>query len=135
MKILKAVVIIIIAAGAVYLVSKFLFIRTVNYEIAGISIPSRYNVITGKVTPIVNYKGKAIRKTVRSHKADKLGLSEEAVASAQLRWALFEQWANARSQYKGWDADPEIFKKADEQFKKELAASGLARKKQPASDK
>ena len=130
MKILKTFLIFILAAGAIYLASRFLFIRTVNYEIAGISIPSRYNIITGKITPITNYKGRAIHATVRPHKSSGLGLSDEEIASAQLRWALFEQWANARSQYKGWDADPEIFKKADEQFKKELIASGMARKKQ-----
>jgi len=119
-KILKISVITILLLLFFVLAYKLLFIRVVNYEIAGIKIPSRYDIITGRATPLVNYRGKSIRATVHSRQYNKLGLTDEQVAMAQLKWALFEQWANARSEYKGWDKDTEVFKKADEEFKKEL---------------
>ena len=60
---LKAIFIILLCAGAIYLFYKFVIIRTVYYEIGGIKIPSKYNMITGTVKPISNYKGKD-RKSV-----------------------------------------------------------------------
>jgi len=57
----RAIKKILIAAAAVALAFfsfKVLFIRTVNYEIAGVKIPSTYNILTGKVTPIPNYSGR-----------------------------------------------------------------------------
>jgi len=118
----KIAILTIAAMTCAVLIYKLVFIRVVNYEIAGISIPSKYNIVTGKVTPLADYKGKAPRTTVESHKANSLGLSDEQVALAQVKWALFEQWANSRPKYKGWDKDREIFKKANDEFRKQLKA-------------
>lgn len=123
-KTIKISVLTVVIILALVFISKLLFIRVINYEIAGISIPSRYNIITGKVTPLVNYKGRAIKATIQARQANKLGLTDEQVALAQLKWALFEQWANARSEYKGWDKNPDIFKKANDEFKKLVRSSG-----------
>lgn len=123
-KLIKATIITVAVIIALALFYRLLCIRVVNYEIAGIKIPSRYNIITGKAAPLVNYRGKAIRTTVRSRKSNKLGLSEDQVALAQFKWALFEQWANARREYKGWDKDPEIFKKANNEFRRQLKTAG-----------
>jgi hypothetical protein len=111
---------------ALALLYRLTFIRTVNYEIGGITIPSKYNVLTGSVRPIKDYKGKAITRTVgdRPAQADKIGLSSDEVVSAQVRWAVFEQWVKSRPQYKGWDSDTQIFKKAQDDFLKEMQSSG-----------
>jgi hypothetical protein len=53
-----------------------------------------------------------------------MGLSEEEVVIAKLRWAIFEQWVNKHPQYAGWQKSPLIFKKANDDFRKELEASG-----------
>lgn len=119
-KYLKTALIIIAAAALLYLIYRLAFIRTVDYEIAGIKIPSQYNLLTDKITPITNYKGKSGLKTVSTLKTNKLGLSEEQVVIAKLRWAIFEQWANSHSEYKGWQNDQVIFKKANDDFKKQI---------------
>ena len=100
-----------------------LFVRTVNYEIGGIKIPSEYNMLTGKVKPILNYSGKAISRTVNDRKTGNVGLSEEQVVLAQFRWAVFEQWANSRPEYKGWQTNEGVFKKANDAFRKEIERS------------
>jgi len=117
---LKIAVILIAAVAGAYLLYRFVFIRTVNYEIAGIKIPSKYNILTGTVKPIANYRGKTRLRTVRDSKANKIGLSEEQVVIAKLRWAIFEQWADSYPEYKGWRENPAIFKKANDNFKKQI---------------
>lgn len=81
-------------------------------------------MLTGTVKPLSNYKGKAKLRTVEASKANKMGLTEEEVVIAKLRWAIFEQWANARPQYRGWQKSAIIFKKANDDFRKETEASG-----------
>ena len=105
---------------------KLVFVRTVNYEIGGISIPSKYNILTGSVKPIKDYKGGEIKRTVEDKRAQpkSMGLSSDEVISAQVRWAVFEQWVKSRPQYAGWDTDADIFKKAQDDFLKEVEASG-----------
>ncbi len=93
----------------------------------GIKIPSKYNILTGSVKPIKDYKGKEIKRTVADNKQAQpknLGLSSDEVISAQVRWAVFEQWVKERPQYKGWDTDKELFAKAQEDFLKEMESSG-----------
>lgn len=121
---LKMSLLSVVVIAAMIFAYRIVFIRTVNYEIGGIKIPSRYNVLTGKVTPLINYKGADIKKTVADNRVDKVGMSGEEVTLAQFRWAMFEQWVKARPKYKGWESDPEIFKAANEAFRKEMDASG-----------
>ncbi len=47
-----------------------------------------------------------------------VGFDKTDVTAANFRWALFEQWVKARPQYKGWESDPEIFRQANEEFRK-----------------
>ena len=122
---LKTILLSIAAAVIIFLAYRLLFIRTVNYEIAGVKIPSRYNIITGKVRPILNYHGRTIKRTVEDRRAGNIGLSEEEVVAAQIRWAVFEEWANSRPEYKGWDTNAETFKKAYDAFRKELKNYGI----------
>lgn len=113
----------LIAAGialALFLGYRILFIRTVNYEIAGVKIPSRYSILTGKVRPIKDYHGKQALPTLDMHPANKLGLSDEQVAIAQLNWMVFQEWANSRPEFKGWDTDAETFKKANDAYRREV---------------
>lgn len=124
-KLFKTALIAIAVFALIILAYKLLFIRVVNYEIAGIKIPSEYNFLTGRVKPIVNYHGKAIKTVVEDRNAKNIGLSEDQVVAAQIRWAIFEEWANAHSEYKGWDKDPDIFKRAQDAFRLELKNSGL----------
>jgi hypothetical protein len=117
---LKAIFVLACLAGLVFLMYRILFIRTVNYEIAGVKIPCHYNAITGKVTPITNYKGRANLPSVEPRPTKAIGLSSDQIAIAQLRWALFAQWASVHPQYKGWDTNKEIFAKAREAFKADM---------------
>jgi len=121
---LKMCLLTALVAAAMILAYRIVFIRTVNYEIAGIKIPSKYNALTGKVTPIINYAGRAIKNTVEERKIDLTGMSGNQVTLAQFRWALFEQWVRTKPLYKGWETDPELFRKANEDFRKSLEASG-----------
>ena len=114
---LKIAVILIAAIAGAYIFYRFVFIRTVDYEIAGIKIPSKYNILTGSIKPIANYKGKARLRTVQDNKSNKIGLSEEQVVVAKLRWAIFEQWADSYPKYKGWRENSAVFKKANDDFK------------------
>jgi hypothetical protein len=120
----KAILVLLILAAVIFLLYKFICIRTVYYEIGGIKIPSRYNIITGTVKPISNYKGKSNLKTVEASKANKMGLTEEEVIIAKLRWAIFEEWVKAHPQYRGWQKSPILFKKANDDFRRELESSG-----------
>lgn len=106
-----------ITIAGLYFIYKFVFIRTVDYEIAGIKIPSKYNILTGSIKPIADYRGKAHLPTITDSKSNKIGLSEEQVVIAKLRWAIFEQWADSHPEYKGWRENPAIFKKANDDFK------------------
>lgn len=96
---------------------KALFVRVVNYEIAGITIPSKYNILTGKITPIKNYKGRANLPVMQPSIKGNLGLSEEQAQSAKLRWAIFEEWVMQMPQYSDWQTNPDTFKKAMTDFK------------------
>ncbi|MFA6142460.1 MAG: hypothetical protein WC738_04105 [Candidatus Omnitrophota bacterium] len=116
-KFLKAGIVVIIATALLILLYRLVFIRTVDYEIAGIKIPCKYSILTGSVKPISDYKGNRKLKTVETTKSNKLGLSEEQVVIAKLRWAIFEQWADSRAEYKGWRDNPAVFKKANDNFK------------------
>ena len=112
-------ILVLSAVIAFFLVSyKSLFIRTVNYEIAGVQIPSKYNMLTGKVTPIKNYKGRSKLPTMQPSIKGNLGLSEEQAETAKLRWALFEEWASQMPQYSDWQSNPQTFRKAMDDFKK-----------------
>ncbi|MBU0605697.1 MAG: hypothetical protein KKH77_05365, partial [Candidatus Omnitrophica bacterium] len=91
-----------------------------NYNIGGIDIPARYNILTGKAVPISDYKGKIIKKTVTDRKNSRIGLDSNDVTAAQFRWELFEGWVNSHPEYKGWESDQEIFKKANEKFKQSV---------------
>ena len=120
----KTFFVLLLLAGAIFLFYKFVLIRTVYYEIGGIKIPSKYNIVTGTVKPISNYSGKANLRTVEANKSNKMGLTEEEVMIAKLRWAIFEEWVKARPQYKGWQKSPVIFKKANDDFRREIEKSG-----------
>ena len=123
---IKTVLIAALALISCFFLYKLVFVRTVNYEIGGIKIPSKYNLLTGSVKPIKDYKGGEIKRTVEDRQAQpkNIGLSSDEVVSAQVRWAVFEQWVKTRPQYKGWDTDAQVFKKAQDDFLKEMEASG-----------
>ena len=111
--------IIIIAVVALIATSyKSIFTRAVNYEIAGMQIPSKYNMLTGKVTPIQNYRGKASLPSMQPIIKGNLGLSSEQAEAAKLRWALFEEWVTQMPQYKDWQSNQETFKQAMADFRK-----------------
>ena len=111
--------IIIIAVVALIATSyKSIFTRTVNYEIAGMQIPSKYNMLTGLVTPIQNYRGKASLPSMQPIIKGNLGLSPEQADAAKLRWALFEEWVTQMPQYKDWQSNQETFKQAMADFRK-----------------
>lgn len=113
------VVLAISVAGLFIAVSyKSLFTRTVNYEIAGVKIPSKYNILTGNVTPIKNYKGTAKLPSMQPSIKGNLGLSEEQAGAAKLRWALFEEWVTQMPEYNDWQSNPQTFKKAMDAFRK-----------------
>ena len=122
MRSFKKAVIGILSIIVLVLVFKALFIRTVYYDIGGIKIPSKYNAFTGKVTPILNYTGKPLKQTVKDTNIHNIGLSSEQSTLAQFRWAIFEQWVSLHPEFKGWDSNPEIFKKANGAFRKEMDA-------------
>lgn len=119
---LKAAFIFLLISLLGFLVYKFILVRTVNYEIGGIKIPSQYNILTGTVKPITNYKGRTDLKTVEARKSNKIGLTEGQVVIANLRWAVFEEWASSHPEYKGWQKDAQIFKRANDAFRKELVS-------------
>ena len=111
--------IIIIAVFALIATSyKSIFTRVVNYEIAGIQIPSKYNILTGLVTPIQNYRGKADLPSMQPVIKGNLGLPREQAEAAKLRWALFEEWVTQMPQYKDWQSNQETFKQAMADFRK-----------------
>ena len=117
----KIIIAAAIVAGIIALFAasyKSLFTRVVNYEIAGIQIPSKYNMLTGKVIPIQNYKGKSDLPSMQPSIKGNLGLSGEQAEAAKLRWALFEEWVTQMPQYKDWQSNPEIFKEAMADFRK-----------------
>lgn len=109
---------ILVAVTLMVVSYKSIFIRTVNYEIAGIKIPSKYNMLTGVVTPIKNYKGKSNLPSLHPSIKSNLGLSAEQADAARLRWALFEEWVSQMPQYKDWQSNPESFRKAMADFRK-----------------
>ena len=55
--------------------------------------------------------------TVTDRNSDRIGMGSNDVTAARFRWLMFEEWANSRPKYKGWESDPETFKKANEEFK------------------
>lgn len=120
---IRKILIIIAVLAGLFIIYNLLFIKTVSYSIGGINIPAKYNVITGKARPIIDYKGSAPKKIIVDMKADKIGLDSKDVTAAQFRWALFEEWARTQPQYKGWESDPEIFRKASEEYKRKMPSS------------
>lgn len=62
-------------------------------------------------------------KTVTGLKNDKIGMDSDGVTAARFRWTLFEEWVNSRPQYKGWESNSEIFKKANDEFKDKIPSS------------
>jgi hypothetical protein len=110
----------VLLAIAILLVVSYrsLFTRTVNYEIAGVQIPSKYNMLTGKVTPIKDYRGSANLPTMQPSIKGNVGLTSEQAEAAKLRWALFEEWVGQMPEYKDWQSNPETFRKAMEDFRK-----------------
>jgi hypothetical protein len=118
---IKTILIIALAVMISTAVYKLLFIRTVNYEIAGIRIPSEYSVVTGKVKPIPNYKGRADLPTLEPKLVKSIGLSEDQVTIARFRWAVFEQWVKERPEYNGWNTDKTILEKARAAFKIDMS--------------
>ena len=118
----KITAIAIVSIIVLFALYRLAFIRVVNYDIAGIKIPSEYNILTGSVRPIDDYKGKADLPSLESVKSNRLGLSGEQVTLAKLRWAVFEEWAKRYPEYKDWRSNPEIFKNAHDAFEKEVRA-------------
>ena len=112
------VLVLIVVVALSVMSYKSLFVRTVNYEIAGIKIPSKYNMLTGKVIPIQNYKGKSDLPSMQPSIKGNLGLSGEQAEAAKLRWALFEEWVTQMPQYKDWQSSPETFRQAMADFRK-----------------
>lgn len=121
---IKNTVIAVLIICAAFIIYKTLVVRTVNYEIGGIIIPSRYNILTGRAAPITDYAGSGSIPVVASKKTDNIGLSKDNIVMAKLRWAVFEQWANSRQEYTGWENDAEIFKKAHDVFRQEIESHG-----------
>ena len=75
-------------------------------------------MLTGKVTPIQNYRGKANLPSMQPVIKGNLGLSNEQAEAAKLRWALFEEWVSQMPKYKDWQSDKETFKQAMADFRK-----------------
>jgi len=121
---LKAILVAALIVIALFAIYRLLCIRIVNYEIAGVKIPSEYNIITGKIKPILHYAGKGRLPIFNKFNVNKLGLTEDEVAVAQLRWAIFEQWVKAHPEYKDWEGNAETFRKAHAAFRKELETYG-----------
>ena len=117
-KILMPTIIIIAVVSLIATSYKSIFTRVVNYEIAGMRIPSKYNMLTGLVTPIQNYRGKANLPSMQPIIKGNLGLSSEQAEAAKLRWALFEEWVTQMPQYKDWQSNQETFKQAMADFRK-----------------
>ena len=118
---LKALLITALAIILLIFVYKILFVRTVNYEIAGLKIPSEYSVITGKIRPIQNYRGRTDLPVLEPRLAKSIGLSEDQVTIARFRWAVFEQWVKGHSEYKGWNTDKDMLEKARAAFKADMS--------------
>jgi len=117
-RILVPVIIIIAVVTLIATSYKSIFTRVVNYEIAGIQIPSKYNMLTGKVTPIKNYKGRTNLPSMQPVIKGTLGLTGEQAEAAKLRWALFEEWVSQMPQYKDWQSNQEVFRQAMADFHK-----------------
>lgn len=111
---------VIVIAVVVLIVTSYrsIFTRIVNYEIAGMQIPSKYDMLTGKVTPIQNYRGKTNLPSMQPVIKGNLGLPAEQAEAAKLRWALFEEWVTQMPQYKDWQTNQETFKQAMADFRK-----------------
>ena len=120
MKHVKTALIAIVTVTILFALFRISFVRTVNYSIGGVKIPSEYNVLTGSVKPIPNYHGTSNLPVVESHQMGNAGLPEAETAGAQLRWSVFEQWIKTKPEYKGWESDPELFKKAQDDYKKNI---------------
>ena len=122
MNIVKRTLILAVSIFLIFAITRFITVKTVYYEIAGTKIPCRYNVITKKVSPIKDYKGRTDLPTIQPRMTNKSGLTNDEVTFAKLRWAVFEQWVKIHPEFKNWKEDTELFKKANEQFLKEMQA-------------
>jgi len=117
-KVLLPAVIIIAVVALIATSYKSIFTRVVNYEIAGMKIPSKYDMLTGKVTPIKNYRGKANLPSMQPIIKGNLGLTPEQADAAKLRWALFEEWVGQMPQYKDWQSNQDTFRQAMADFRR-----------------
>lgn len=121
---IRIALIVLVAAVALYFAYRLAFIKTVSYEIGGIKIPSKYNMLTGKATPISDYKGTDPVRVVEGKTNGKMGLNTPEMVGAKIRWAVFEQWVKNKPEYNGWDSNPELFKKAQEEFLAQMKRDG-----------
>lgn len=117
---IRLTLIISLTIVALFALYRFIFIRTVNYDIGGVKIPSQYNILTGKARPIEDYRGTGNLPTVESRNMKNAGLTEKETAGAQIRWAVFEEWVKTKPEYNGWESDPTLFSRAQEDFKKNV---------------
>jgi hypothetical protein len=117
---LKALIATAVCIIGITIIYRVLFIRTVNYNIAGIDVPAKYDILTHKAVPITNYNGKPIKRTVVDNNTNKIGFDSSGITAAHFRWQLFTGWVNSHPEYKGWESDPEIFKRANEDFRKNV---------------
>jgi len=119
-RILKNIFITIGLLAVMVIAYRSLFIRTVYYEIGGAKIPSEYNILTKKARPINSYTGIKNLPIIKSFQVKNVGLSDDQAALAKLRWGIFEEWANTRPEYKGWQESPEIFQKARSEYEAKM---------------
>lgn len=123
---LKDLGIAVIVIAVLILAYRVFFIRIVNYEIAGVKIPSQYNVLTGSVKPIEDYKGTGQLPAVKPSLEPSVGLTTGEVAAAKLRWSVFGEWVKGHPEYSGWSDSIETFKKANQEFREEMKNFGKA---------
>lgn len=109
--------------GAAFFLGRMAFIRNVNYEIAGVSVPAKHNLLTGSITPVSDHEGKGTLPTLRPGTVN-IGLTDGETAAAKIRWAVFERWASSKEEFAGWESNPDIFRKANEDFRKEMQKRG-----------
>ena len=74
-------------------------------------------IITALVIAAAILAFRAIFNRPTGNKLGMPGLDRTDVAAANVRWAIFEEWVKAHPQYKNWESDPEVFKKANAEFK------------------
>ena len=85
------------------------------------------NVMKALITASLLIAAALFALRIMSHsaarKAGVTGFDRSDVTAANFRWALFEEWARGKERYKGWESNPELFKRANEEFRKNYNAS------------